>query len=73
MPRITVKFSNTFGQEPMVEVPVNSETTVGAFLETQGGVPENAVVKVNRQAADLDAQLTEGDIVSLVPSQIKGA
>jgi len=73
MPRITVKFSNTFAQEPIADVPIQSGTTVEDFLNTQGGVPENATVRVNRQPANLDAELGEGDVVSLVPTQIKGA
>ena len=73
MPRITVKFSNTFAQEPIADVPIQSGTTVEDFLNTQGGVPENAVVRVNRQPADLSDTLEEGDVVSLVPTQIKGA
>ena len=73
MPRINVRFSNTFGNEATVTVPVSEGTSVEDFLNTQGGIPENAVVRVNRQTVGLEDELAEGDVVSLVPTQIKGA
>lgn len=73
MSRITVQFANTFAQQAMVGVPVESGTTLDAFLSTQGGVPEKAVVRVNRNDVASDYVLQAGDIVTLVPSQIKGA
>lgn len=70
---INVSFSNTFSTNPMTQSQVAAGTTVNAFLSTQGGVPENGQVRVNRAAADLNAVLQPGDIVSVVPTQIKGA
>ena len=71
--RIKVKFANTLASAPMAESEVAPGTTVEQFLATQGGVPDNATIRVNRVEADLSSPLKEGDILSVVPKQIKGA
>ena len=73
MSRITVQFANIFAQQSMVAVPIESGTKLSDFLGTQGGIPEKAVVRVNRNDVASDYVLQSGDIVTLVPSQIKGA
>ena len=73
MSRITVQFANTFAQQAMVPVPIESGTKLTDFLNTQGGVPDKAVVRVNRHDVTSDYVLQANDIVTLVPSQIKGA
>lgn len=73
MSRITVKYANTFGQQPMVDVPIESGTTLSNFLSTQGGVPDKASVRVNRDEVSDGYVLLAGDIVTVFPSQIKGA
>ena len=73
MSRITVQFANIFAQQSMVAVPIETGTNITDFLSTQGGIPEKAVVRVNRGDVASDYVLQPGDIVTLVPSQIKGA
>jgi len=73
MSRISVTFANTFAQQASVQVPIESGTTVGDFLATQGGIPDNAQFRVNRQTVGANTVLNLNDIVSLVPTQIKGA
>lgn len=74
MSRITVTFSNVFSSEPAVQVPIQTGTSLADFLATQGNVPEGATIRLNRQPVDSDSvELTQGDIVSINPSQVKGA
>lgn len=74
MPRIEVSFSNTYANEPTVRVPVAEGTTLDAFLETQGNIPDNAKVRLNRSdVEDYDVELSDRDVISVVPTQIKGA
>lgn len=74
MSRITVTFSNVFSSEPAVQVPIQAGTSLADFLATQGDVPEGATIRLNRQPVASNAgELVHGDIVSINPSQVKGA
>ena len=74
MSRINVTFSNVFSSEPAVQVPIQSGTSLSDFLATQGNVPEGATIRLNRMpVSDSNVVLCNGDIVSINPSQVKGA
>lgn len=75
MSTITVTFGNSFKGQPAINVPVEEGTTLRKLLETQGGVPgQGASVRLNQSAVEsLDTPLTQGDFISVVPVQVKGA
>lgn len=74
MSQINVTFGNTFAGRPNVQVPIEAGTTLGAFLATQGGIPEGAILRVNRNSeSNMDRVLNGGEVVTISPAQIKGA
>ena len=71
---ITVKLLDSSATGGTRNVEVSVGTTVSQLISAHTGAnPESCMVRVNRASANLETIVTDGDRVTVTPTNIKGA
>ena len=71
---ITVKLLDSSASGGTRNVEVSVGTTVSQLISAHTSAnPESCMVRVNRATADLETIITDGDRVTVTPTNIKGA
>lgn len=71
---ITVKLLDSSATGGTRSVEVSTGTTVSQLISAHTGAnPSSCMVRVNRASADLETIVSDGDRVTVTPTNIKGA
>lgn len=71
MDTVHITFGNAFSSSPSRGYDVEAGTTVREFLQNRNVEPSNARIRLNRESANLDVELCDGDYLTAEPSNIK--
>ena len=71
---ITVKLLDSSATGGTRNIEVSTGTTVSQLISAHTSAnPSSCMVRVNRATADLETVITDGDRVTVTPTNIKGA
>ena len=73
-PLIEVQYLSNEGGGFAKKVKIAKGTTVGEFFRRQGGTnADRHIIQVNRQVASVDDVLTDGAVISVTPTDVRGS